>query len=170
MKKKGNLIWIEGFSGSGKTQIAKKIQSKLSGLYGPTILINGDDTRKIFKLNDYSKNGRLEVFKKNLNLTKLIINQNVNVIFTVVGLNKTYSQLLKKNFKKLVTILIKTNVNQLKRLKLKKTYKNKKNVVGLDIVPDFPKYDIILHNNFKKSLNVLAILLANKIKSKLTHK
>ena len=120
MKKKGNLIWIEGFSGSGKTQIAKKIQSKLSGLYGPTILINGDDTRKIFKLNDYSKNGRLEVFKKNLNLTKLIINQNVNVIFTVVGLNKTYSQLLKKNFKKLVTILIKTNVNQLKRLKLKK--------------------------------------------------
>ena len=61
---KGILFCIEGFSGSGKTTLAKKIKSKINKLYGPTILINGDDIRSIFKLNDFSKLGRLNVFKK----------------------------------------------------------------------------------------------------------
>ena len=48
-KKKGILFWITGLSGSGKTAIAKKIQKKISHLYGPTIEISGDDFRKIFE-------------------------------------------------------------------------------------------------------------------------
>ena len=87
---KGILFWIEGFSGSGKTTLAKKIKSKINKLYGPTILINGDDIRSIFKLNDFSKLGRLNVFKKYVLISRLITNQKINLIFTVVGLNKKY--------------------------------------------------------------------------------
>ena len=49
-KNKGILFWITGLSGSGKTTIAKKIRPFISKKYGPTIIINGDDMRNIFKL------------------------------------------------------------------------------------------------------------------------
>ena len=51
-----------------------------------------------FCIKKLLKQSRFEVFKKYLLLSKLIINQNINVIFTAVGLNKKYNQLLKKNF------------------------------------------------------------------------
>ena len=46
-KKKGILFWITGFSGSGKTAIAHKIKPEIVKFYGPTILISGDNLRKI---------------------------------------------------------------------------------------------------------------------------
>ena len=51
--KKGYLIWLTGFSGSGKSTIAKKIIANLEKEIGPTLLINGDDIRKIFELNSF---------------------------------------------------------------------------------------------------------------------
>ena len=162
IRKKGILFWIEGYSGSGKTTIAKKIRLSIIKKYGPTILVNGDDIRKIFSLKNYSKQSRFEVFKKYLLLSKLIINQNINVIFTVVGLNKKYNQLLKKNFKNPVTILIKTSIQQAKKSKVN-IYRKKKNLVGVDIKPNFPKYKIIIKNNYNKSLNELSKNLIIKI-------
>ena len=52
-KNKGILFWITGLSGSGKTTIAKKIKKDISKMYGPTIMISGDDIRGIFKLKGY---------------------------------------------------------------------------------------------------------------------
>ena len=40
-KKKGIFFWITGFSGAGKTAIAKKIKPKICKFYGPTILFSG---------------------------------------------------------------------------------------------------------------------------------
>ena len=61
LKSKGILFWITGLPGSGKSTIAKKIKSKIIKKYGPTIVINGDDLRKIFKLFKYSKKERLSI-------------------------------------------------------------------------------------------------------------
>ena len=49
-KNKGIVFWITGLSGSGKTTLAKKIKKDISKIYGPTIMISGDDIRKIFGL------------------------------------------------------------------------------------------------------------------------
>ena len=46
-KNKGIVFWITGLSGSGKTTIGKKIKTKIIKSYGPTIVFNGDDIRKI---------------------------------------------------------------------------------------------------------------------------
>ena len=45
--RKGILFWVTGLSGSGKTTISKKIVKDIEKLYGPTLLISGDDIRKI---------------------------------------------------------------------------------------------------------------------------
>ena len=88
MKKnnEGKLFWITGLSGSGKTQISKKIYTQIKKLYGPTIFFSGDDIRKIFNLRGYTYKDRNEIVMKYCKLAKSITSQNINVIFAVVGL------------------------------------------------------------------------------------
>ena len=54
-KNKGILFWITGLSGSGKTQIAKKIHLSISKKYGPTVCFSGDEIRKTFDSKGYNK-------------------------------------------------------------------------------------------------------------------
>ena len=75
---KGILFWITGLAGSGKTSIAREVKSKISESFGPTILVSGDDMRKIFDLTKYSQSERL---KNAINFSKYsesITNQKIN--------------------------------------------------------------------------------------------
>ncbi len=164
-KNKGILFWITGLSGSGKTAIAKKIKKKISHLYGPTIELSGDDFRKIFKLNKYTKKARIEYLLKYRHFFKLITNQKINLIFNVIGMYKRARDWNRKNIDNYVEIYIKTDINKIIKLKRKKIYNTKKNIVGLDIKAEFPnKPNIIIENGFNKSTDELAKKLLGKIK------
>ena len=80
-KKKGILFWITGLPGAGKTSIANKIFNSLRKKFGSTILLNGDDIRKIFELKDYSKIGRKRIGMQYSKLFQKITDQNINVLF-----------------------------------------------------------------------------------------
>ena len=49
-KKTGYVIWITGLSGSGKTSIAKGLKKEIESILKPTIVISGDDIRKILRI------------------------------------------------------------------------------------------------------------------------
>ena len=166
-KDKGILFWITGLSGSGKTAIAKKIQKKISHLYGPTIELSGDDFRKIFRLNKYTKKARIEYLLKYLHFCKLITNQKINLIFNLIGMYNRARRWNRKNIDNYVEIYIKADIHKIIKLKRKATYlKNKKNIVGLDIKPEFPKKpNIVIKNDFNKSTDKLAKELLSKIKN-----
>ena len=53
-KNRGILFWITGLSGSGKTTIAEKINNDISNKYGPTVIVSGDNLRKMFNLKKFS--------------------------------------------------------------------------------------------------------------------
>ena len=165
-KSKGILFWITGLSGSGKSSIAKTIKPKIVKKYGPTIIFNGDDLRKILNFNDYSLKGRLANGYKFSKLFKFITNQNINVIFAGVGMFHKLRAYNRKNIKNYVEIYIKTELNQILSTRKKKIYKNKKNkIVGRDLRAELPKKpDIILKNNFKKKISFLSKKLFNEIK------
>lgn len=165
MKKKGILFWVTGLSGSGKTQISKKIYPQILKKYGPTILISGDDIRNIFKIKGYSKKDRLETVIKYCKLSKLITSQNINVLFAVVGMMDEARKWNKKNIKNYVEIFIETKIKDIIKLRKKKIYQTeKKNIVGIDIKPEIPKNpDIIIKNNFKRNLDSFAKEIINKL-------
>ena len=48
-KNRGFLFFIEGFAGSGKSSIGIKSYKKINVLFGPTIIIHGNDNKS--KLN-----------------------------------------------------------------------------------------------------------------------
>ena len=84
--KKGTLFWVTGLSGSGKTTISKKIKKNIEKLYGPTILVSGDDIRRIFNFKKYTAEERLSLVVKYCKFSKFITNQNINLIFAAVGM------------------------------------------------------------------------------------
>ena len=48
MKKKGYVIWITGYPGSGKSKLSSLIHNKLEKSFGKIIRLSGDDLRQIF--------------------------------------------------------------------------------------------------------------------------
>ena len=166
-KTKGIFFYIQGLSGSGKTSIGKKIKKKIEKLYGPTLFFNGDNLRKIFKLYDYSYKGRILNIEKFIKLSKFVTNQRINIILTVVGMMENPRKWNKKHIKNYIEIYIKADLKKIIKLKKKKIYKNKKtkNIVGLNISPEFPKKPaIVINNNFKNSIDYLSKKLIKKIK------
>ena len=157
-KKKGILFWITGLSGSGKTSIAKLIKKDIVEKYGPTIVLSGDDLRKIFKLNKYDRLSRLENGLKFSNFCKKITDQKINVIFAVVGMFDKIRSQNKKNIKNYVEIFIQSNLKKIIKKRKKKIYhKGITNIVGLDIKPELPKKpNLIIKNDFKKRLENLS--------------
>ena len=170
-KKKGILFWITGLSGSGKTTIAKKIRKQVSKLYGPTIIVSGDDLRRIFNLNKYDYLSRLNYSRKFCKFANFITNQKINLIFAIVGMMNEPRKWNRKNIDNYLEIYIKSNIKKIISQKKKKIYfifKTKKNIVGINIKPELPKnYDILIQNNFDKSSSELANELISKIKKKI---
>ena len=163
---KGILFWITGLSGSGKTQISKKIYKQIKKNYGPTILFSGDDIRKIFDLKGYSYKDRVEIVMKYCKLAKSVTTQNINIIFAVVGMIHSVRAWNRKNIKNYVEIYIKSDLKKIIKKGKKRIYhQNIDNIIGLDIKAEYPKKpDIILHSNFKKDISNYAAELVTKIR------
>ena len=164
-KNQGILFWITGLSGSGKSSIGKILFNKIQNKYGPTIILHGDDLRKIFNLKGYSKEERKRIGIMYIKFLKLIINQKINVIMTVVGLQHSIRELNKKLFKNYVEIFIKSDLRKILKFNKKKIYsKYKTNITGLDLKPEFPKKpDLIINNNFTKTIKEISDNLFKKI-------
>ena len=163
---KGILFWVTGLSGSGKTTLAKKIKKDIQKLYGPTIVISGDDIREIFNFKEYSAKKRYELVMKYCKFSKFITDQNINLIFAVVGMMDGIRSWNKKNISNYYEIYIKANIQKIIKAKKKKIYhkKNIGEVVGVNIKPQFPKKpNVIINNNFKNTINYLSKKLINKI-------
>ena len=164
--KRGILFWVTGLSGSGKTEIAKKIKKDISKKYGPTLLVSGDDLRKIFKFNKYTANERIVLGRYYCNFAKFITNQKINLIFAVVSMTNSTRRWNRKNLSNYLEIYIKTNIRTIIKAKKKKIYhkRNSGDIVGINIKAELPKNaDITINNNFKKSTNILSKELVKKI-------
>jgi len=165
-KNKGILFWITGLSGSGKTVLAEKIKKDITKKYGPTLLVSGDDLRKIFKFNKYTAEERKILGKYYCNFAKFITNKKINLIFAVVGMSNLLRNWNRKNIENYLEIYIKTNIKTIINANKKKIYhkKNSGDIVGINIKPELPnKPDITINNNFKRSTTDLSKKLFKEI-------
>lgn len=164
IKKKGILFWITGLSGSGKTTIAKKILPFIRKKCGTTIHLDGDILRNILELYGYSFKDRLSNSRKFTKIAKLLTDQGVNVVFSLVGLMNKPRNWNRKNIKNYIEIFVKSDVNKIIASNKKKIYKTKKNLVGINIKPEFPKKPHIkIDNTFNKNFSIMEEELKSKL-------
>ena len=164
-KKKGTYFLVTGVSGVGKTTISQNLLKIINKKFGPTVLINGDDFRKIFNLKKYDIKSRKKYVFQYAKFCKLISNRGINVILAVVGLFHHIHKWNRKNFENYIEIYIKADINKIKKHDKRKIYlKNK--VFGLDIKAEIPKKPhITIYNDFKKNQKHYANLIYKKIKN-----
>jgi len=164
-EKKGIVFWITGLSGSGKTSIAKKIGKNIKKKYGPTLIISGDDVRKIFNYKSFSKKDRLFYALSYGKFCKLVTDKKINIIFSTVSLFHKVRKWNKLNIDNYCEIFIKSSIKEVMDKKKKFFYKgNYKNVVGKNLKAEFPKRpNIVIKNDFSRSINQLANELIKKI-------
>ena len=120
-RKKGILFFITGLSGSGKSTLGRLIFNNIKKKYGPTILIHGDDFRKIYNFNLYNKEQRFKFGCKNTLLIKKILDQKINVIYTAISLNHRSQKFKRKNIQNLIEIFINSSISKIIKYK-KKNY------------------------------------------------
>ena len=96
--------------------------------------------------------------------------QKINVIYDGIALIKILRKIKRKRIKNYIEIFIKTDVKKIIKFnKKRKIYKKvKKNIVGVHIKPEFPtRPDILIKNNFNRSLEIISDQLLKKIKNKI---
>ena len=172
-KNKGILFWITGLSGSGKTTLGRKIKKDITKVYGPTIMISGDDIRKIFTLKGYDYKDRVAILKKYSLFAKYVTEQKINIILAVVGMIEAPRKWNRNNIENYIEIYIQSNIKDIIKLNKKKIY-NKKNpgkLTGIDIKAQYPKKpNITIINSFKSTTDQMAKKLIDKINILLNEK
>jgi adenylylsulfate kinase-like enzyme len=100
---------------------------------------------------------------------KFITDQNINLIFNLVGMYDRARKWNRKNISNYLEIYIKTDIKKIIQFNKKKIYHQKiKNIVGIDIKAEYPKTPhIIINNNFTKSIDFLSKELIKKIIKKI---
>lgn len=165
---KGNLIWITGLSGAGKTTLAKRLHRDMVESGDNVVLLDGDDLREVYGLrNQYSKEERLAMAKRHARMCYLLTSQNINVICATISMfddvrnwNRTHQTWYTEVFLD-VSLELRTKRSEL-YLQCKKD--SNVHVVGCDIEPELPgRADIILRNEGTEGIEPVF----NKLKSQL---
>ena len=153
---KSRVFWITGLSGSGKTTIATKLVNKLNSAEKKAILIDGDVIREIFNnTSDYSAQGRLQTAYKYSKLALFLAKNDLHVVCSTISLFHEVQEWNRKNIPGYFEIFLKVEMEELARRDSKKIYQQARNgelqnVVGIDIVAEFPKNPDLILDNIKE--------------------
>ena len=159
------IIWLTGLSGSGKTTFAKfvlkEIKKKIKNFYH----LDGDHFRSLmnndlgFSLKDRDVNA-LRI----INFVKSLDQQKINVIVSANLTSKKFRLENKKIFKNYIEILLSVKKEILLKRDYKKVYKNKRNVVGIDIKFSTGTANIVIENNYSlKDLKKKVLFVKKKL-------
>ena len=144
----GQVIWITGLSGAGKTTLAKEavILLKKRGLN--PILLDGDPLRKILNSNlqdgnTYNREERVKTALQYAQMCQLLSSQGFTVVIATISMFKEVYLWNQKNLPKYFEVYLKVPLQELRRRDPKNIYKkfysgDLMNVAGLDLVVDEP--------------------------------
>ena len=141
------VYWVTGISGVGKTTFAKILQKELKNKKISSIIIDGDEIRKILNKQDqYEKKDRIDLAMIYSKLAKLYSEQGITVIVSTISLFKKVHFWNRENLKNYVEILIKRDISEIIKDDIRNIYDNE-NIVGKSIDAEYPKNPEFTLNN-----------------------
>ena len=143
------IIWLIGLSGSGKSTVGKELYKLWKIDSKQTVLIDGDEIRRIFKHNvgdnPYSIEGRKINADRISNMCLWLDKQEINVVCCILSVFKESRKWNRENYSKYLEIYLHASdkiLSERRDLYDQARKGNLKNVVGVDIPFDVPNaYD-----------------------------
>jgi len=173
MTKFKNVIWITGMSASGKTTLAHIVTQHYKSQNIPVIWLDGDELRKNLKIgSSFDREDRLKLAFQYAGITKMLSDQGFLVVISTVALHKEIHQWNRQNIPGYFEVFLKCEIMELKRRDPKGLYAafdrgEQKNIVGLDIMADFPKSpDLIIETSEKTDPEKSKQLVVNMFQKK----
>lgn len=97
-EKKTGLLWVTGYSSSGKTTISRILTSRLKKEGNNVIFLDGDDLRGIFGNKwGYDKSSRIELAKVYFRLCNHLISQGNLVVISAIAMFDEVSEWVREN-------------------------------------------------------------------------
>lgn len=165
---KGNLYWITGLSGAGKTTMGRLLYEYLREKESNVVILDGDEVRKAFG-NDlgYSEEDRLKCALRYSGLSRLLTNQGIDVVCCTISMFDEVRDWNRENIENYLEIFLDVPLEVLRERNQKNLYQGIKkgqssNVVGEDLKLQLPRTpDIRLENDGRlKPEEIFKILLA----------
>jgi cytidine diphosphoramidate kinase len=144
----GQVIWLTGLSGAGKTTVAEKLNQQLRDRGLQPVLLDGDILRNILKKPDqmsgtYTREARVELALKYAHICKFLSLQGFTVIIATVSMFQEVYAWNRANFPNYFEIYLKVPLEELRLRDPKRIYQRYdageiSNVAGLDLLIDEP--------------------------------
>lgn len=176
LKQRGIVIWMTGLSGSGKTTIAKGLETQLHKNGFLTKLLDGDNVRTGINNNlGFSDEDRTENIRRIAEVAKLFLDTGIVTICSFVSPTKT----IRANARDIIgadhflEVFVNTSLEVCERRDVKGLYQKArsgeiKNFTGIDApfeAPDSNFTEILTENrSVEQSVNDLYNVVIDKIK------
>lgn len=136
------VIWLVGLSGAGKTTIGREMYKLWKPLAPNTVMVDGDEVRRIFQQDKQPSDFSLESRRRNalriVEICSWLDKQQINVICCILCLFDDVMLANHDKFSKYYQVYIDASIDVLKHRDPKGIYEragrgDEKNVVGLDM-------------------------------------
>jgi len=134
---------VTGLSATGKTTLSNLMVKHLRLAGNQVIHFDGDDLRQVLADEAYTREERIALGMRYSRLCQLIVEQDINVVISVIGLFRELHEWNRKNIQNYIEIFIDTPLDELISRDPKGIYRKYnlgeiKNVAGMDLDVDFP--------------------------------
>jgi adenylylsulfate kinase-like enzyme len=147
------IIWITGFSGAGKTTIAKLLQQQMNIHQLNPILLDGDEVRLALDIShDYSAEERKKMAFRYARLGKLLSDQDLYVIISTISMFEDVRQWNRLNNTRYLEIYLKVSAEERKERDPKKLYASNARMVGIEQCYQEPQNPDIIFDSKDKHL------------------
>lgn len=104
---RAGVIWITGFSASGKTTVARKVNFRLNALGAETVFLDGDDLRSIFGERwGYSREDRVHLAHVYFRLCSHLASQGYTVIISAVAMYDEVREWIRTNISNCMEVFL----------------------------------------------------------------
>lgn len=167
----GRVYWFTGLAGVGKSSLARAFAQKLRNRGSNVIYLDGDELRRV--LGDelgYTRKDRQRASARYSRLCSLLATQGFDVVCATISLFhdcQAWNRLHIANYREIFItappdVLARRNRNHLYG---DETHSPARNVVGVDIAPEFPKEpDLVILNEGKTSIDELSQQIWNAMR------
>lgn len=146
----GQVFWITGLSGAGKTTLACQLAGRLREDGRPAIVLDGDELRTVLagsEIASFGRQDRLNLGLRYARLANVIAGQEVDVVVATISMFNEVYEWNREYIRRYFEIFVDVPIGELRRRDRRGVYDtaddNMNNIAGLGIAVDVPAHPMV---------------------------